>query len=178
MNWDALQAVAELGGAVGVLISLVYLAVQIRQNTASVQSAAVSRASEILNRTRNRLWEDPEAVRIYLLALSGVRVEDVEDAARARLLFVALARDYEAIFHQKMAGQLPEGMWEGWRKEMLAIFTTSGGRDALEALSDNILSDAFATFLRAEVDATDSSTMSLLRAKWDEAGERRREEQA
>ncbi len=36
MNWDAIGAIAELFGAVGVIASLVYLAVQIRQNTRTV----------------------------------------------------------------------------------------------------------------------------------------------
>jgi hypothetical protein len=33
MNWDAIGAVAELLGAIGVIASLVYLAVQIRQSS-------------------------------------------------------------------------------------------------------------------------------------------------
>ena len=32
MNWDALGAIAELVGAIAVLLTLIYLAVQIRQN--------------------------------------------------------------------------------------------------------------------------------------------------
>lgn len=37
MNWSALQAIAELGGAVAVVVSLVYLAAQVRQNTIQVR---------------------------------------------------------------------------------------------------------------------------------------------
>jgi hypothetical protein len=36
MNWDAIGALAELAGAVGVIITLVYLAVQIRQSSSLV----------------------------------------------------------------------------------------------------------------------------------------------
>lgn len=32
MNWDAIGAIAELLGAIGVIVSLVYLATQIRQS--------------------------------------------------------------------------------------------------------------------------------------------------
>ena len=39
MNWDALGAIAEVLGAIGVIATLGYLALQIRQNTAA-QSAA------------------------------------------------------------------------------------------------------------------------------------------
>ena len=39
LNWDAVQAVAELIAAFGVLASLVYVGNQIRQNTQAVRSA-------------------------------------------------------------------------------------------------------------------------------------------
>jgi hypothetical protein len=39
MNWDAFGAIAEVVGAAGVLITLVYLAVQIRHNSASVDAS-------------------------------------------------------------------------------------------------------------------------------------------
>ncbi len=38
MNWDAVGAMAELVGAIGVIASLIYLAIQIRQNTRSLQA--------------------------------------------------------------------------------------------------------------------------------------------
>ena len=41
MNWEAIGAVGETVGALAVLVTLVYLAVQIRQNTKAVQAAAV-----------------------------------------------------------------------------------------------------------------------------------------
>jgi len=41
MNWDAVGAVAELIGALGVIASLIYLAIQIRQNSQSVKAESV-----------------------------------------------------------------------------------------------------------------------------------------
>ncbi len=41
MNWDAAGAIGEIVGAAGVIVTLVYLAVQIRQNTKSLRAAAV-----------------------------------------------------------------------------------------------------------------------------------------
>jgi hypothetical protein len=42
MNWDALGAVAEVAGAVGVIVSLIYLAIQIRSNTRFTKVSTVS----------------------------------------------------------------------------------------------------------------------------------------
>ena len=37
MNWDAVGAIAESVGALGVIFSLVYLALQVRQNTQQIR---------------------------------------------------------------------------------------------------------------------------------------------
>tara|TARA_B110000858_G_scaffold89247_1_gene103084 strand:- start:5179 stop:5370 length:192 start_codon:yes stop_codon:yes gene_type:complete len=39
MNWDAISAIGEIIGATAVVVSLVYLAVQIRQNTRQISSS-------------------------------------------------------------------------------------------------------------------------------------------
>jgi hypothetical protein len=38
MNWDAIGAIGEIAGAIAVVLSLMYLATQIRQNTKVAQS--------------------------------------------------------------------------------------------------------------------------------------------
>ena len=38
MNWDAIGAIGEVVGAVGVIITLIYLAAQIRQNSKTTQA--------------------------------------------------------------------------------------------------------------------------------------------
>ena len=40
MNWQAIGAVGEIGGAVGVILTLIYLAGQLRQNTNALRSAS------------------------------------------------------------------------------------------------------------------------------------------
>lgn len=39
MNWNAVAAISEALGAVGVIVTVIYLAFQIRQNTKSIQGA-------------------------------------------------------------------------------------------------------------------------------------------
>jgi hypothetical protein len=49
MNWDAIGAVAELGGAVGVICSLIYLATQIRAQNVKNRLNAVSNLTSQYN---------------------------------------------------------------------------------------------------------------------------------
>jgi len=173
MSWDAIQALAELFAAVGVLLSLIYLGLQVRQNTAALQAGTVARSSEIMQRTRLKLWGDADGVRIWDQALSGVEVGDTERALRIRHFMVSLARDHEAVFYQHLAGQLPEPIWEGWVSEMRLVWCSPGGADALAAI--DFLSQPFVEFLDAQIKSSSESPLLQLRSRWDEAARMRRE---
>jgi tRNA-Thr(GGU) m(6)t(6)A37 methyltransferase TsaA len=65
MNWDALAAVAELIGALGVIVTVAYLALQIRQNSKLVASSLAESTRDALNETTRILASDREAARIF-----------------------------------------------------------------------------------------------------------------
>ncbi len=74
MNWDAIGAIAETLGAVGVIASLVYLATQIRQsreqmveNTRAVQAGTYQDFQRNVDEVFNRLIVDPENRREEIL---------------------------------------------------------------------------------------------------------------
>jgi len=47
MNWEAVGAIGEMGGAIGVIITLIYLAGQLRQNTKALRSASYEHWNEV-----------------------------------------------------------------------------------------------------------------------------------
>ncbi|MBW2498391.1 MAG: hypothetical protein JRF61_14050, partial [Deltaproteobacteria bacterium] len=77
MNWDAIGAIAELLGAVGVIASLVYLATQIRQsrqqmqeNTRALRAGTYQDFQRKVDDAFNRLIVDPENRRAIRLGMS------------------------------------------------------------------------------------------------------------
>ena len=48
MNWDALGAIAELLGAIAVFLTLAYLTVQVRQNSAALKQQNQFSAAQIM----------------------------------------------------------------------------------------------------------------------------------
>jgi len=60
LSWDALAAAAELLGALGVIATLAYLAVQIRQNTRLLSSSLAATTRE-LSRQFTRRHGEPRA---------------------------------------------------------------------------------------------------------------------
>lgn len=57
MNWDALGAIAETLGAIGVIATLAYLAVQVRQNTHTIKSNDDRLRAELAQNRSSQLVE-------------------------------------------------------------------------------------------------------------------------
>ena len=64
MNWDAIGSVAELLGAVGVIVSLVYLSHQIRTNTRTVKAAATNETLRMWAEFNYDLTKHPDRIEI------------------------------------------------------------------------------------------------------------------
>jgi len=60
MNWEALGAVAELLGAIGVIATLVYLSAQIRHNNDQLRGAATTAVYEYQRTLTEMLSADRE----------------------------------------------------------------------------------------------------------------------
>jgi hypothetical protein len=65
VNWDAVGALAELAGAVGVVVTLGYLASQIRQNSKLLRASTTASSNEVQTHMTALLAQDPEAARIF-----------------------------------------------------------------------------------------------------------------
>lgn len=65
MNWDAVGALAELAGAFGVIVTLGYLAVQIRQNSKLLSASAADSSRDAYNELGRILGTSADAARVY-----------------------------------------------------------------------------------------------------------------
>jgi hypothetical protein len=111
LNWDAVGAVAELIGAVGVIASLVYLASQIRQNTSAMRGTA--QESFV---TRNTNWAIAVGSSPNLADVLTRGHRDYDSLPNSERLqyghmMLAAMLGTEATFHQHKRGQLEEAIW-------------------------------------------------------------------
>ena len=105
MNWEAIGAVGEVLGAATVLITLGYLAVQIRQNTQVMQNSALGAALDF-----HRLFNRNERY-IALLAKSQRKEElTLEDRAHMVERFLAIMRELESIWYHQQRGTLSQAI--------------------------------------------------------------------
>ena len=115
MNWEAIGAVGEVLGALAVVLSLVYLATQIRQNTKSAQAASrdsISRSTiDILLANSS----DPETAKFFFTGLMNPDALATADLAfRFDMMIYAVFESYEAAFTQWKRGVLSDADWQKW----------------------------------------------------------------
>jgi len=74
MNWDALGAIAEIFGALGVIITIAYLAVQVRQNSRQVASSLNESIRNGINETTRIMAGNPETARVFRVGVEDPKL--------------------------------------------------------------------------------------------------------
>ncbi|NKC01764.1 MAG: hypothetical protein GKR90_25145 [Pseudomonadales bacterium] len=111
MNWDAIGAIAESIGAIGVITSLIYLAIQVRQSAGYTRTNTRTQ----LQLFANEIIKDgmkPEIVNLKAKLASGDTLTFQEESLRdqrTRQLF----RNAELSIYHNRAGTLEDSEFEG-----------------------------------------------------------------
>ena len=101
MNWDAMGAIGNILGALAVVISLGYVAVQIRQNTKALHHASLRAAIDDAADWRNNLIQDREVARLYRTGMLKSEDLDEIDLLRFRMLLDSLFAAWEYAYSSK-----------------------------------------------------------------------------
>ena len=113
MNWDAIGAIAETLGAVGVIASLFYLASQIRRSSESTEAATVLAVSQATQDRLMGIAQTPELAEAMRKSLSG---EELSGAESVQVSFFnrASVRGIENTFTQHRRGLLSTEEWQAY----------------------------------------------------------------
>ncbi|MGI9235019.1 MAG: hypothetical protein ACR2RD_15410 [Woeseiaceae bacterium] len=111
MNWEAVSASGEIIGAGAVIITLIYLAIQIRQGINTVQGATEVELSKQFADYHARIAGSPELRSTWDKAIAGENLSDDERATYiwliAQLFFML-----EGFFRQYKRKLLDEESWQ------------------------------------------------------------------
>jgi len=125
VDWEAVGAAGEILGAVGVMVTLGYLAVQIRQNTRALRAASIDSMTTIANDTRANLFNDPEVTAIYVNGLS--EREPLNDLERERFRLL-MTNALWALWNTYAQAQLGNAQaWEAQKPLLRRFLSQPGG---------------------------------------------------
>jgi hypothetical protein len=118
MSLEDLGNIGEFVAAVAVVLSLIYLAVQIRQNTRQIDentaSLRVMSADETLrsfSHYRDHIIRDPDIADLYLRGARSLRDLDTRDRLRFTQLASELFHTYQGVYRRSRSLDESE-LWE------------------------------------------------------------------
>ncbi len=138
MNWEALGAIAEAAGVIAILISLIYVAARIRQNTKQFmrnaeanQLAAFERNIESGIRTRELLILNPELAQLLLKGFESYTKLEKLDKFRFELLLRNLFSAMQGAYVRQLAVAHDPLEFEGNARILDEILVHPGTREWL-----------------------------------------------
>jgi hypothetical protein len=111
--------------AIGVIISLIYLAIQIRQNTKAVKATAYQDSVAASRDLNLAVLTNPELSELALRE-DAIEVASGEDRRRMSLLLNVFLKNFESQFYQYQQGLLEDHLWSANRANLCRLATRPG----------------------------------------------------
>ena len=149
MDLTVISTVAQVASALAVIVSLVYLAIQIRQNTQAVRNSTHHALTVIRLDYVALVVQNPDLSRILRLGSQDVNNLNDEERQRFDLLMYYLFSAGENFYYQNRQGVLDAEQWDRWCTTVRYYFTQPGIR-AWFASNPIRFAEGFARFLEQE----------------------------
>lgn len=160
MNWEAIGAVGETLGAVAVVISLIYVAIQIRQNT---HETRMHRTQSLVSANSDVNFQMANNKQLADIFQAGVldfqQLPGSEQMRFGALTFSAFNR-YSFAYHQFLNGQLEEIFWDVIERELLVFLNLPGAHAWWEKDKSRFLPE-FVDHMDALIREADSTNLDL-----------------
>jgi hypothetical protein len=128
MSLEDLGNIGEFVAAVAVIVSLMYLAVQVRQGAASVRATMFLTSSTNQAEMASQVVRDGELARIYRVGQQDFESLTEDEQTQFVIFFATLFRTYEQVFQQDRMGLLDPEVWEGRQEAMVRFLDQPGVR--------------------------------------------------
>ena len=121
MTWETAGIIAEIVAAIGVLVSLVYLAIQVKQNTELERAQLELQFGVTWAEMHDNMIQNPSLARAYDLAAENWNEMSDEDV-RAYLWFIAKSfHILEGMFRQRQRGLLTSDVWAPYEQYIYGV---------------------------------------------------------
>jgi hypothetical protein len=124
-----LEDIGNLGdfiSGIAVVVTIIYLTIQIRQNTASVRAATIQSAAQANAEMLDHFVRDPELYRIYQAGTCDFEGLSPEGRFRFASIMGSMLHRVEGMVYQSANGLLPPESWAGGANRIRGAFLLPG----------------------------------------------------
>jgi len=126
MNWEMLSAIGQVVAAIGVIPSLIYLAVQIRDQNKERRRAGINILSAQWSDLVRTGQESREFAAFFLQGIRSFESLDAPDKLGFSSFFTRYIRNCEGMFIYYRDGALEKALWEEVERTMNDYFAYRG----------------------------------------------------
>jgi len=128
MTLEQLGNAGDFLGGIAVIISLAYVALQLRRNSISLRASTFQAVSDSFATFAAGLSSDPDGVRIYMNGLQGINLSE-EEKQQFAFQVLTVMRMQESAYFQWRSGILSDEQWEGMSNSATRILRSPGARE-------------------------------------------------
>ena len=126
MDLSRLADLAEIFGTAAIVVSLVYVAIQIRQNTKGMRLTAAQNVSRDLQNSLSLIASDTEFAEVHIKGMRDIESLSAGERHRFYVYVWHFLRSMENAYYQNKSGALEPYVWEGMVKAMSLATATNG----------------------------------------------------
>jgi hypothetical protein len=114
MDWQTISDISQLVSSIAVVLSVLYLGMQVHQSTRVARVAAQDSAAAALRDVTKVFMENAEPARIWRQGLTDLDALSGEEQARFFHAVHQFLKAYETIHYHHVHGVMDEQIWAGW----------------------------------------------------------------
>ena len=130
MNWDAIGAVGEIFGAGGVIVSLIYLSLQIKKSDKTARAESLRAVLEgFRDRTFLQGYTNPAVPSLLARGLTSLKSLTPNEKRQLFYLLGEQIFQMQQTAHLHEAGLIPKEDYDAWLFYTASLFKTPGGAE-------------------------------------------------
>lgn len=126
MNWNVVAGVAETVASLAVVISLIYLAIQVRLQVKESQLSVVNSLTQQWGEAVQAFATDADLYEIWMKGLERFDTLPPIERGRFSAILVNLSQIFESVHLHYREGRVDPDLWLGFENRMQDVFATPG----------------------------------------------------
>ena len=129
MNWEMLSAIGQVVAAIGVIISLIYLALQIREQNKERRRTGINILTVQWSDLVKTGQESRDFAALFLRGMRSFQDLDAPDKLSFSAFFTRYTRNCEGMFIYYRDGALEKALWDEVERTMNDYFAYPGVKE-------------------------------------------------
>ena len=110
------KAAREILGTIGVIASMIFVGLEVRQNTQAVRASAIQESTNVARQQVLTIAADPELMRLEFLCQDDPPELTEDEENRCTYLSLSFWWGMQGLFEQWRLDVLPDETWASWRR--------------------------------------------------------------